>query len=67
MRNTEPNWHGWHRLKARAPWRMVCTAGTEGECWCELLSRVRGGDALVLRAGRHPDDKGAAPPARGRM
>lgn len=55
-----PAFVGWHRRRREA-WRAVCSADNESSCWRLLLDILpRGGERIVLPAGRAPADRPAA-------
>jgi hypothetical protein len=57
---TQQTWTGWHRARG-GPWRAVATADTEAACWDRLLAVKEAGDKLVMRSGKHPDDRARQP------
>jgi hypothetical protein len=58
--SSTPAWSGWWRAGRRSPWRLLAGGADYHGCWQALLDvledqGLRGGDSLVLAAGRHPD------------
>jgi hypothetical protein len=50
---------GWHLPGGREPWRKVCEAATEDECWALLLAAAERGDKCVTPASADPNDRPA--------
>ena len=50
---------GWSKLPGSGTWQKFCSAASEDECWSQIfaLPRPRGGDLVVLPAGRTPWDR----------
>jgi len=51
-------WSGWHKPPG-SDWQRLTEADTEDGCWSQLFTapRPRGGDLVVLPAGRTPWDR----------
>jgi hypothetical protein len=50
-------WVGWHRPHGKAPWKALVRAADEDACWRQLLDTATGGDKLVQREGRDPNER----------
>jgi hypothetical protein len=56
-KNTTPGYTGWFRPLGSDRWEEVCRAESEAKCWTQLLDVPQAGDKLVLKAGRHTEDR----------
>jgi hypothetical protein len=58
MRTTGGSWVGWWRPGGGTEWTRLAEGDSYDECLAALLdalASVRGGDSMVIQAGRHPE------------